>query len=245
MKLNPFIILFTLYSSQVFAKDLVFYSAHFPPYAYENEKENTKGGALYDVSMEIIKRLDLKTEIRFAPWPRARYEAETKDNVLLIPLARTTDRENKYTWLVHVLDDPYVLFALKSTSFNINNHEDAKKLKIGVLKTSVADQMLRDLGYKNLEVATNDLANLGKLKLGRIDAWVGPLSAIDEYKKQVGIGHEQLRVGVVFTVLKEYIGASKNLDPKVQKQWRDAFEEMKKDGTYRTIMKKYSITSLH
>lgn len=223
-------------------QDFKFYSADFPPYTYEIG--NTRGGAMYEVSQEIIKRLKLKTEIRFVPWPRARFEAETKNNIFLIPLARTPEREEKYTWLIHVLDDPYVLLALKKTTFDISNHENAKKLKIGVLKKSVADHLLRELGYTNLDVSSNDVRNVNKLKVGRLDAWVAPLSAIDQYKKEAGIGKDDLRVGVEFTLLREYIGASKYLDLSTQKKWRDTFEEMKKDGTYKAIMKKYGMTPL-
>jgi len=89
------------------------------------------------VLAEIIKRLKLNTKIKFVPWPRARFEAETKDNIFLIPLARTPEREQNYAWIIHVLDDPYVLVALKKTKFDISTHEAAKKLKIGVLKKSV------------------------------------------------------------------------------------------------------------
>lgn len=225
-----------------YSEEIKFYSAHFPPYSFE--VGNNRGGAMYDVSQEIIKRLKLKTEIQFIPWPRARLEAETKNNIFLIPLARTTEREDKYSWVIHVLDDPYVLLALKKTTFDISNHKNAKKLKIGVLKKSVADQLLRDLGYTNIEVSTNDARNISKLKLGRLDAWVAPLSAIDQYKNEVGIGKEDLRTGLEYTILHEYIGASRYIDATLKKQWQEAFLEIKKDGTYKTIMKKYGLKPL-
>lgn len=228
--------------TQTQASDIKFYSAHFPPYSFEFE--NSRGGAIYDVSQEIIKRLKLNTKIKFVPWPWARFEAETKDNIFLIPLARTPEREQNYAWIIHVLDDPYVLVALKKTKFDISTHEAAKKLKIGVLKKSVGDSLLRDMGYTKLDVSSTDSRNVSMLKLERLDAWVAPLSAIDQYREEAGIGKEDLRVGLEFTVLREYIGASKTIDKKTQKKWRNTFEEMKKDGTYKHIMKRYGLAPL-
>ncbi len=241
MHIKTFFFLF-IFSTCIFSQETKFYSAHFPPYSFEFETK--RGGAIYDVAQEIIKRLNLNLKIEFISWPRARLEAESKNNIFLIPLARTPDREEKYSWIIHVLDDPYVMIALKKSSFNISNHESAKKLKIGVLKKSVADQMLRDLGYQNLEESTSDVRNISKLKLGRLDAWVAPLSAINQYKKEAGIGIDQLRVGLELTVLHEYIGASRSLDINTQKLWQDVFNNMKKDGTYKAIMKKYNLKPL-
>lgn len=222
--------------------EIKFYAAHFPPYTYE--VAGKKGGAMYEISNEIIRRLELKTQIEFIPWPRARYEAETKNNVLLIPLARTPEREAQYTWLIHALDDPYVILAHKFSTFDISTVEATKKLRIGILKGSVADSMLRKLGYTNLDVSSNDLQNVRKLNLKRLDAWVAPLSAIDQYKDQVGIGKDELRVGLELTILKEYIGASKNFSHEMSEKWTKTFEEMKKDGSYQNIMKKYGMTPL-
>lgn len=232
---------FSLFA-QTAAEEIKFYSAHFPPYTYEVGAK--KGGAMYEISNEIIRRLELKTKIEFVPWPRARYEAETKKNVIIIPLARTPEREEHYTWLIHALDDPYVILAHKFTTFDISSIEATKKLRIGILKGSVADSLLKRLGYTNLDFSSNDLQNVRKLNLKRLDAWVAPLSAINQYKDQVGLGKDDLRVGYEFTILKEYIGASKHFDKEMAQKWSKTFEEMKKDGSYQAIMKKYGMTPL-
>lgn len=224
------------------ASDLKFFSANFPPYTYPTE--NGGAGAIHDVTKEIIRRLGYKNKIEFIPWARARFEAENNPEIVLLPLARTKEREDKYTWLLHVLDDPYVLVTLKNSKVDISSVEASRNLKVGILTSSVADTLLRELGYTNLVPASTDVQNVKKLKLGRIDAWVAPLSCIGEYKKEADLGKEDMRVGVTLTVLKEYVGASKRLDSKIVTEWTRAFEEMKKDGTYLAIMKKYGMVPL-
>lgn len=240
--INILLMTFSLASLSLQAEEIKLYAAHFPPYTIE--VGNKKSGAVFDIANEIIKRLELKTQIDFIPWPRARFEAETKKNVIIMPLARTPEREEHYTWLIHVLDDPYVILAHKYSTIDISSIEATKNLRIGILKGSVADSMLRRMGYTNLDISSNDLQNVRKLNLKRLDAWVAPLSAIDQYKDQVGIGKDDLRVGYEFTQLKEYIGASKEFDKNMAQKWIKAFEKMKKDGSYQAIMKKYGMNPL-
>jgi polar amino acid transport system substrate-binding protein len=199
---------------------------------------------MYDVVNEIIKRIGYKNKIEFIPWPRARFEAENNSDIVILPLARTKDREKKYTWLLHVLDDPYVIVALKDSKVDISTLKSAKKFKIGILSSSVAENLLKELGFTNLEFTSSDVQNVKKLKLGRIDAWVAPLSCINQYRLETGIGKESMKVGVELTKLKEYVGASKTLDKSVVKKWEKTFEMMKKDGTYDAIMKKYGMNPL-
>lgn len=234
--------LFSTFSMNGMSEELKFYSANFPPYTFQNEQGT--GGAIYDVVKEIIKRIGYKNKIEFIPWPRARFEAENNSDIVILPLARTMDREEKYTWLLHVLDDPYVIVALKDSKVDISRLESAKKLKIGILSSSVAENLLKQLGFENLEFTSSDVQNVKKLKLGRIDAWVAPLSCIDQYRLEAGIGRESMKVGVELTKLKEYVGASKTLDKRIVKKWTKTFEMMKKDGTYYAIMKKYGMNPL-
>ncbi len=231
-----------LFSQTAMSGELKFFSANFPPYTYPTEKGGA--GAIHDVVLEIIKRNQYKNKIEFIPWARARFEAENNPDIVLIPLARTKEREEKYTWLLHVLDDPYVIVALKESKVDISTLESSKKLKIGILTGSVADALLRELGFTNLEVASNDVQNVKKLKLGRIDAWVAPLSGLSQYKKDADMDRKDMRVGAELTVLREYVGASKALDKEQVLRWQKTFAEMKKDGSYQAIMKKYGLTPL-
>lgn len=226
-------------TGQAMAGELKFFSADFPPYTYPVGKDGR--GPIYDVTKEVIRRLGYKNKIEFIPWARARFEAENNPDIVLLPLARTKDREEKYTWLLHVLDDPYVLVSLKNSKVNISTLESSRHLRVGILTSSVADTLLRELGYTNLIPASNDVQNVKKLKLGRIDAWVAPLSCVGQYKEEAGIGREDMKIGVTLTILKEYVGASKSLDKETVSRWSKAFEEMKKDGTYQQIMKNYKL----
>lgn len=240
-KILVFIFSFSM-SSILLAENLKFLSVDFPPYTYQTPTGGA--GAMYDVVQEISKRLKTPAAIEFVPWTRARFEAENKPNIAIMPLARTAEREHLYTWLIHVLDDPYVLITLKNSKFDISSFKTAKDLKIGILAGSVADVLLRKMGFTNLELGSTDIQNVKKLKLGRIDAWVAPYSCRGRYVLEGGLGDKDLRAGLELTILHEYLGASKSLDAETVKEWQKAFASMKKDGSYAAIMKKYGIKPL-
>lgn len=228
--------------SNIHADELKFVSVNFPPYTYETPTGGA--GAMYDVVKEIAKRLNQPADIRFIPWSRARYETENNPNLAIIPLARTPERENSYTWIIHILDDPYVLVALKNSKFDITNLVTAKKLTIGVLAGSAAEPLLKKNGFKYIEPASADIQNVKKLKLGRIDAWMVPLSVHGQYKLEGGLGAEDLKIGISLTILHEYLGGSKSLNQETVKKWQNEFNKMKRDGSYAAIMKKYGMAPL-
>lgn len=224
------------------ATELKIVSVDFPPYTYQTP--NGGAGVMYDVVQELAKRVSQTTHVEFMPWARARLETEKISNGGIFPLARTTEREKNYTWVAHILDDPYVFFAMKSSKVNISSIAAAKKIRVGTLKGSVADLELKKLGFPHAESVANDVQNVIKLKRGYIDAWVAPLSSKDQYKEKAGLSANELKTGAELLILHEYFGASKSLDAKTIQKWQKAFTSMKNDGTYAAIMKKYGFTPL-
>lgn len=237
-----FIIFLLITLNPLIASELRYVSVDFPPYTFQTPKGGA--GAMYDVVVEVAKRMGKPATIEFVPWARARFDAENNPNVAIIPLGRTPERENKYKWVIHILDDAYVIVTLKNSKANISTIESAKNLKIGILSGSVADALLKKAGYTNLEPASTDIQNVKKLKLGRIDAWVAPYSCRGQYEKEGGLGSADLRVGAELTTIHEYLGASKSLDDETIKKWQKTFATMKRDGSYAAIMKKYGFTPL-
>lgn len=237
------LISFVTASASASANELRLVSADFDPYTYI-EKDGTGAGAMYEIVQELAKRVGQSPTIEFLPWPRAQELAQTQPNIGIIPLARNPEREDKYIWIIHILSDPYVFFATRKTKFNISNLESIKKLRIGTFSGSLAETLLRKKGLNNFYGVATDAQNVSLLKLGRIDVWVAPLSFRYRYKDKGGLSSEELRVGVTLSVLEEYLGASKSLDQGTVKKWQDAFQGMKKDGSYSKIMKKFKLKPL-
>ena len=237
-----FIFLFSLVPTFARAEVLKIVSADFDPYTYKTSQGGA--GVMYEITQELAIRVGQPPEIEFLPWSRAQSESQTKSAIGILPLARVPEREAKYTWLVHILSDPYVLFAKKSSHVDISTIEAARNLRVGTFRGSLAEIVLPKLGFKNYRSVNTDAQNVKMLKSGRIDAWVAPLSFKNRYLEKGGLAGHELRVGATLVVLHEYLAASKSLDPKVAKKWQEAFTEMKRDGTYAAIMRKHGFEPL-
>ena len=233
---------FFFVSSKAQATQLRIFSIDFPPYTYQTP--NGGSGVMFEIVQELAKRVGQTAQVEFMPWARARVETEKISNGGIFPLARTTEREKNYSWIAHILDDPYVFFSMKSSKVNISSVAAAKKYRIGILKGSVSELELKKLGFSKVESVANDLQNVLKLKQGHIDAWVAPLSSKDQYKEKAEISAHELKIGAELLILHEYLGASNSLDVQTIQKWQKAFTSMKNDGSYAAIMKKYGFTPL-
>jgi len=89
-----------------------------------------------------------KIDYRLVPWVRAVKETEHADNLLLFPFTRTPERENRFTWLVKLNEDPLCFASQKGP---INSIDAARKLKrVLVWRGSSNQTYLEKLGFENL-----------------------------------------------------------------------------------------------
>ena len=72
-----------------------------------------------DVTLAALARLGKLTEIVAEPWPRAQASVARGRNMLIIPLLRTPEREELYTWIAPVMELERAFFSLDEpvTSF--------------------------------------------------------------------------------------------------------------------------------
>ena len=223
--------------------ELKIVSADFDPYTYATPSGGA--GVMYEIVQELARRVGQSTKIEFIPWARAQNLAQSKSNIGILPLARVPEREFSYNWIAPILEDPYVFFAKKNTNFDISSIEAAKKLRIGTFRGSLAEVLLRKMGFDNFKSVDSDVQNVKMLKLDRIDIWVAPLSFKNRYKERGGLAGDELRVGASVILLKEYFAVSKTLDTKTVQKWKKAFEVMKQDGSYAMIMRKHGFLPLN
>ncbi|WP_176758672.1 substrate-binding periplasmic protein [Limimonas halophila] len=220
------------------AKDLKILSAHLPPYSMKGED---KQGFVAEVAQEIAERVGNPTKLHYASWSRVYKTIQNKPNRLLAPIARTPQREDKLSWVVPVFPDRMVLLTYGDDAEKLSLQEAAKQGIVGVQQDSLMHELAKKRGIKskNLDVS-GDLTSIArKFAAGRIDAWLSLESLAVFSMKEQGLDTDPMKVGETISEFTVYIGGSPGLSDKVKQRWRDAFEAMKKDGTYEEIMAKY------
>jgi polar amino acid transport system substrate-binding protein len=232
-------VLFILCYSSLFASQLSIYCEDDPPFQII-EKDGSLKGLTAEVCQEIQKRVGNKDKIEVVPWARGLNALDTKPNTVLFSMSRTPERNPLYQWVGPVNEISYGLYVKAESKISIKNLDEAKKLKsIGVYNNDIRDQYLTRQGFTNLDRVTDNTTNIKKLMLGRIDAYADSDDGLKSNAKEAGYTANDLKLIHVFMKTQLYIAMSKDTPHEIVKQWNDALEQMKKDGTFKKIYTKY------
>jgi polar amino acid transport system substrate-binding protein len=228
------LILFIILTTFAFSEKIEFYAGHIPPYSLED----SYSGIGLDV-LEALKEINgNNSKVKFLPWKRAQLMTKKQENVAIIPLTRTKARENSYSWIVMLFQDDMV-FAVKSNANHLNDIEILKNKRVGVLLGSFGENDLKELGFKNVQPSTTEDQNAKKLEKGRIDAWYVARMVAPYIYNKLEFNKDDLNYSKSYRSMKVFLGGSKEISNSAQKKWRDAMEEIKSNGTYDKILKKY------
>lgn len=210
----------------------------YPPFNYTENGKLT--GLSAEVMTELLERMGHTDNTKVLPWSRSYNLIQTKEDCILYSMTRTEQRESLFKWVGPVASNKWVFFAKKGSNIRINSLDDARKVKkIGTYKDDAAELFLKEQGFTNIESVLNDLLNVKKLAAGRIDLWiVGELQGLHKAKSSVGGAGDLEKVfDVKDTQL--YIAFSKSTPESVIAQWQAALDDIKEEGLYDEILKKY------
>lgn len=197
-------------------------------------------GCAVEIVNEIQKRLKTDYPIEATSWSWAYNRAQKEENIMLFSLTRTKEREELFQWVGPINNDKFGFYAKKDSKIKINNLDDAKKIgSIGVYANDVRAQFLKEKGFTNLDQAYNQIANFKKLDIGRIDLMTGSLYSFGEESKLAGINVDNFKLLYVFMNVQLFIAFSKKTPIETVELWEKTLGEMKKDGTFKTIFRRY------
>ena len=154
-----FVLLFPL---SLLSKELTVLTENLPNMNYLKNGELV--GLSVDIVKEIQKRVRSHSEIRVLPWARAYGLALKEENVVLFSITHTKARKDLFKWICPLITKRDILVGLKDSALVINNLEDAKNVKrIGTIRDDSKEQLLKKLGFKNLEPVSDEQKNARKL----------------------------------------------------------------------------------
>jgi len=198
-------------------------------------------GIITDVVKEIIARTGTKGSIKLQPWARAYRTGLSEPNVVLFTAARTEQRENLFKWVGPVIKKRWVLFAKRASSINITILDDARKIRrIGVMREDAREQLLRAKNFGNLYLVVDHIQALQMLMLNRVDLFASADVEIPILANKANISPNDVKAVWTLKEIQSYILISKKTPDATVRIWQEAFEEIKKDGTFATIGKKWA-----
>ncbi|MBF0204315.1 MAG: ABC transporter substrate-binding protein [Desulfamplus sp.] len=235
------IVVMMLFTSSAISAELTIYTEDTPN-SHFKDKDGQIKGYVYELVLEMQKKMGDATPIQMVPWARGYNLATTKPNIALFSTTFTEERRNLFKWVGPVYESTWVLFAKAGSGIKVNSLEDAKALKsIGAYRDDVREQYLKGQGFTNLDSVTSDDLNLKKLVGGRLDVWISGSDEAPLVAEKLNIPMDSIEP--VFKMMSTglFIAFNKDTPDDIVKIWAKAYEDVKADGTMATIYKKWNM----
>ncbi|GIZ11800.1 ABC transporter substrate-binding protein [Pseudomonas sp. NCCP-436] len=168
---KPFFLLFALLclAAPALAKDPVhLYMPDAPPLTLLNQ--GSHHGLTGDIVLAALARSGRLVRIEGEPWPRAQMRVASGRNLLIVPLSRTPEREEQYTWIAPLMILERAFFSLDEP---VSSFAEAlqRYQRIGVGLGTPQAEILKQQGFSESQIV--------QLKLGENPAWMLEKGRID------------------------------------------------------------------
>ena len=226
----------------VLAAELRLLAAELPPFTYHQPPPTVSEigeprGVVYQVVREMARRIGHSGTIEFVGWTYAQELAKAGPNIGILALTRSPEREPLYNWMVEVVTDDLVLVG--GTGVDVSTLDSVKDRPTGVLRTSGAEALLREHQFSRIEPASEEWVNAMKLRDRRIDAWLAPRLMVLFGWREIGGDASVLNIGQIVRPSPIYFAASRDIPETEAERWREAFAQVRADGTYDRILSYY------
>lgn len=214
MRLYCFFILLCIFSdSSTFAEskrpnlirdnDILVVTEPWPPFNYVN-KDNQVAGIATDILKKVMKEAGFKYKIEVYGWNRAYNLSKNNKNTLIYTIFRIDSRESDFQWICPLISTQGVsIYSLDNRKdIKISHINDLKQYHLGVVGSGVTYDYLMAQGFsvdKNVDIATDELANIRKLFKGRIDLIIQEEEPLELRMQQAGLPIARLKK--VFSIL--------------------------------------------
>ena len=215
------------------AQSVTFLTEENPPFNFA--QGGKPAGISTDVVNEMTKRAGIAARFEILPWDSAYRRAQAEKNTCLYSTARIEVRERLFRWIGPIATNKYVLVAKNDFPASIKTAAEARKYKIGAVKTDVKAELLRQNAITDIVEFDTEAQIPPKLFLkkgdpGRIDMWVSGLytySAVAEKAKVSGIK-------TVFVAGEQplFLVCSPQTSDDAFKKLDSAFQAMRNDGSW-------------
>lgn len=229
---------FCLSTTVVMSGDLTILTEEFPPFNFTDKGRLT--GVTTEVVREILRRQNSNATIEVVPWARGYKKLLNEPNVVLFTTAHTAEREELVQWVGPICVFRLGFYANKGAALHVDSLEAAKAVEaIATYKDDFGEQILKSLGFVNLDSSNSPQSNVRKLASGRVDLLFSNNISIPKVAHEVGIDPDEIEEIHTYQQNYSYIAISRQTDPAIVRQWQETLDEMKEDGTFWWLTRKW------
>ena len=215
------------------AEELKLYTAQLPPFTFER---GDRPGLAIEIMQEVAHRAGLSLSVNFRSWVRAQADVHNGSGLAIIPLARTPERENNYTWVGEMFPVEVNFVGVAGKKYDLVTARSLNSIIVQEGTSFV--NTLRSAGFGNLITRPDTSANGRMLARGRVEAWyVARLEALWVWKKDKLPGRPS--IGPKIEDEKQWLALSPSTDPALVERLRTALTAVIADGTRERIIRSY------
>lgn len=210
----------------------------YPPFEYKDEKTQEDVGFDIDLITEIANRLGLKVEIVNATFDTLIPALNAKKyDVVVSAMTITEEREKQVDFSDSYIDSDQSIAVRKDSA--IAGAAELKDKVVGVQRGTTGELKAKELketyGIKEIKSYDDTLLAFEDLKAGRVDAVINdlPVTAYLVTKDPAFKIVEVVKTG------EKYGFAFRKDSKELREKVNEALEEIKEDGTYDRIYKKW------
>jgi ABC-type amino acid transport substrate-binding protein len=213
-------------------------TSHLPPLVLENSPE--RPGALYELVLELAKRLQLAPAMEFVPWRRALYLATTMPATAIFPLTRLPEREAQFRWLAPLYEENFIFLVRRGVEFDLEHPQRMLSSRITFLRGAAQAALLRELGYSRF-VEASSIDEVHRFLLGGMaDAAFGERAIVRSSLRSRG-AEDDFNVSAPVRSTTAWLAGSLNFSAAEVQRFQHAKAAMTADGTTQRILRKYEL----
>lgn len=220
-------------SSYAEPRDIQLYMPDAPPLALHGDNGH---GITGDIAVMALQRAGYNAVVVNAPWARAQKRTQESQDIMIVPLSRTPEREAHFTWVANIQPLHRAFFTLDNPVASLEEARQRYRL-VAVGLGSAQEEILRRSGFRDDQLYALKLGDqpIQLVRRGRVDAWF----TTELEGRHLWDAGPDLAMSALLAPLDMYIACSLQCDPQLVKAVHDALEHMRKDGSLQRISERY------
>jgi polar amino acid transport system substrate-binding protein len=227
-------------------QDITFLAEELPPYHFTDNEGNAQG-ALVDVIHALMKQTQVVSKIEILPFARSYELTKSRPNTFMFSLLKTPNRNADFQWIGETYKSYAILVGMKARQdIKLIKLQDAQSLMVGTIRGYHSAYYLQENGFKekqNLSLSVTSKHMWAMLFKGRIDLVLTNYMALDRDIKKAGFDPAKISPYLALQQFPNrlFIATGPKTNKKIIAQLRQGLETIKENGTYNTILSKWSL----
>lgn len=197
-------------------------------------------GFAVELARAIQARLGQQDAIEIVPWARANTLAVAAPGVMLLSIVRTPERERSMRFVGPIFNTRVTAFAPKGRAGAWRQRQvDLRTLRGGARRGSIFVSLPRAQGYQVVDETNTSETAAKMLMKGRFDLWFDGEELYADALRLAGYRETDVEVVFRLDLVGVYFAFSNGTPADIVGEWERALREMKRDGSFLKIYRKW------